>query len=51
MRVLFINSIYPNPAEPTKGNFVLKNLAHYPKNIDIDVIAPVGYFVKSKGKA
>lgn len=51
MRVLFINSIYPNPAEPTKGNFVLKNLAHYPKNIDIDVIAAVGYFVKSRRKS
>ncbi|MFW5628599.1 MAG: glycosyltransferase [Candidatus Cloacimonadaceae bacterium] len=51
MRVIFINSIYPNPAEPMKGNFVLKNLAHYPKDVDVEVIAPVGFFVQKRRKS
>lgn len=41
MRVVFINSIFPNPVEPNKGNFVLKNLKFYPENIELEVIAPV----------
>lgn len=51
MRVIFVNSIYPNPVEPSKGNFVLKNLAHYPKDIDVEVIAPVGFFLKERRKS
>lgn len=45
MRIVFINSIYPNPVEPAKGNFVLKNLMHYPAEIDLEVIAPVPFFL------
>lgn len=45
MRIVFINSIYPNPVEPTKGNFVLKNLMHYPADVEVEVIAPVPFFL------
>lgn len=41
MRVIFINSIFPNPIEPNRGNFILKNLSFYPADIDLEVIAPV----------
>ncbi len=41
MRVIFINSIFPNPVEPNKGNFVLKNIGFYPENVELEVIAPV----------
>lgn len=41
MRVIFINSIFPNPVEPNKGNFILKNIEYYPANIELEVIAPV----------
>ncbi|MFA7024255.1 MAG: glycosyltransferase [Candidatus Cloacimonadaceae bacterium] len=41
MRVVLINSIFPNPVEPNKGNFILKNLEFYPANIELEVIAPV----------
>lgn len=51
MRVVLINSIYPNPVEPNKGNFVLKNLMQYPQNVDIEVIAPVGFFLKERRKS
>ncbi|MDD3103179.1 MAG: glycosyltransferase [Candidatus Cloacimonetes bacterium] len=43
MRVIFINSIFPNPVEPNKGNFVLKNIRFYPANIELEVIAPVPF--------
>lgn len=45
MRVVFINSIYPNPVEPNKGSFILKNLLEYPAVIDLEVIAPVPPFL------
>lgn len=45
MKVVFINSIYPNPVEPAKGNFVKKNLMHYPSDIKLEVIAPVPFFL------
>ncbi len=45
MKVLFINKVFPNPVEPTKGNFVLKNLMHYPQKIELEVIAPVPFFL------
>lgn len=45
MRIVFINSIYPNPVEPAKGNFVKKNLMHYPPDIKLEVIAPVPFFL------
>ncbi len=46
MKIVFINRIFPNPAEPTMGNFVLKNLVHYPLDIDLEVIAPVPPFLR-----
>ncbi len=45
MRILFINSIFPNPCEPTKGNFIVKNIAAYPIDIEVKVIAPVPFFL------
>ncbi|HOA29181.1 MAG TPA: glycosyltransferase [Candidatus Cloacimonadota bacterium] len=45
MRVVFINSIFPNAVEPNKGSFILKNLQHYPLDIDLEVIAPVPPFL------
>jgi len=45
MRIIFVNSIFPNPVEPGKGIFIQKNLALYPKEYDIDVIAPVAFFL------
>lgn len=52
MKVLFINSIFPNSIEPTKGNFVLKNIAAYPEDIQVAVIAPVPFFLGvRRGKA
>lgn len=47
MKVLFINSIFPNPVEPNKGNFVLKNIAAYPAEIEVKVVAPVPFFLSS----
>jgi len=41
MRVLFYNSIFPNAVEPTKGIFIIKNLASYPSEVDVRVLAPV----------
>jgi glycosyltransferase involved in cell wall biosynthesis len=43
MRVVFINSIFPNPAEPLKGNFILRSISKYPKSIAVEVIAPVPF--------
>jgi len=48
MRIVFINSIYPNPVEPTMGNFIKKNLSQYPADIDVEVIAPVPFFLASR---
>jgi len=45
MRVLFINSIFPNLVEPTKGNFIVKNISAYPTEIEVKVIAPLPYFL------
>lgn len=50
MRVVFINKIFPNPVEPTKGIFVLKNLMHYPPEIELEVIAPVPFFLALRRK-
>lgn len=47
IKVLFINSIFPNPVEPNKGNFVLKNIAAFPNEVDVIVIAPVPLFLSS----
>jgi glycosyltransferase involved in cell wall biosynthesis len=45
MRILFINSIFPNPVEPNKGNFIVKNIAAYPAEAEVTVIAPVPLFL------
>ncbi len=50
MRVVFINSIFPNPVEPNKGNFILKNLAHYPRDLELEIISPVGYLLSIRRK-
>lgn len=47
MKVLFFNSIFPNAVEPTKGNFIVKNLAAYPMNVEIRVLAPVPFGLAS----
>ena len=36
--------------EPGKGIFILKSLHHYPKDIDIEVIAPVPFFLGMRRK-
>jgi len=41
MRVLFINSIFPNLVETTKGNCIVKNISDYPTEIEVKVIAPL----------
>ena len=41
MRVIFINSIFPNPVETNSGIFVLRNLSFYPEDIELEVISPV----------
>lgn len=46
MKVLFINSIFPNQAEPNKGNFIVKNLAAYPEEVEVKVIAPLPFFLE-----
>lgn len=43
MRIIFINSIFPNPAETLKGNFILRSINRYPQDIDLEVIAPVPF--------
>jgi glycosyltransferase involved in cell wall biosynthesis len=53
MKVLFINRSFPNPVEPNRGNFVLKNICAYPTDIEVTVIAPVPFglsFRRSKTK-
>jgi len=47
IKVLFINSIFPNAVEPNKGNFVHKNIAAYPDDVEVKVIAPVPFFLSS----
>jgi glycosyltransferase involved in cell wall biosynthesis len=42
---MFVNSIFPNPVEPLKGNFILKNIAAYPYDVEVKVIAPVPFFL------
>lgn len=52
MKILFVNSIFPNPAEPNKGNFIVKNLAAYPEEVEVKVIAPLPFGLeKRRGKA
>jgi len=51
MRVIFINRSFPNPVEPNRGNFVLKNICSYPLDVEVTVIAPVPLGLSSrKGK-
>lgn len=50
MRIVFINKIFPNPVESTKGTFVLKNLMQYPSEIELEVIAPVPFFLALRKK-
>ncbi|MFA7543915.1 MAG: glycosyltransferase [Candidatus Cloacimonadaceae bacterium] len=45
MKVVIFNSLYPNPAEPAKGTFIQKPLMHYPEDIELEVIAPVPFFL------
>ncbi|PKN72060.1 MAG: hypothetical protein CVU50_08740 [Candidatus Cloacimonetes bacterium HGW-Cloacimonetes-3] len=51
MRILFINSIFPNSIEPNKGNFIVKNIAAYPLEIDVRVVAPTPFFLNIKRKS
>ncbi|GAB1366389.1 glycosyltransferase family 4 protein [Candidatus Cloacimonadaceae bacterium] len=48
MKVLFVNSIFPNSVEPNKGNFILKNLAAYPAEVEVKVIAPIPFLLESR---
>ncbi len=48
MKVLFINSIFPNSVEPNKGNFIVKNLAVYPEEIEVKVIAAIPFFLEAR---
>jgi len=45
MKILLVNSIFPNAVEPNKGNFILKNLAAYPREAEVSVIAPVPFLL------
>ena len=50
MRVVFINSIFPNPIEPMKGNFILKNISNYPDKVRVTVVAPVPFGLRQRRK-
>jgi glycosyltransferase involved in cell wall biosynthesis len=48
MKIVFINSIFPNPAEPLKGNFIQRMLQEYPQELELEVIAPVPFFLSAR---
>ncbi len=44
LRVLVIATLFPNPAQPVHGVFVLRRLRHVADRCDVRVLAPVAWF-------
>jgi len=51
VHILIYSEEFPNPAEPTRGTFVERNLPFFPDYVDIKVIAPIPFLLaKRRGK-